>query len=53
MILTTRELPGRGRPRIGEEKKEQISVQMIDGKKCLVIPVEKEERILVNRERYD
>lgn len=38
---------------IGEEKKEQISVQMIDGKKCLVIPVEKEERILVNRERYD
>lgn len=38
---------------IGEEKKEQISMQMIDGKKCLVIPVEKEERILVNRERYD
>lgn len=38
---------------IGEEKKEQISMQMIDGKKCLVIPVEKEERILVNRERYE
>ena len=38
---------------VGEEKKEQISVQMIDGKKCLVIPVEEEERILVNREMYE
>lgn len=39
--------------KVGEEKKEQISVQMIDGKKCLVIPVEEEERILVNREMYE
>ena len=36
--------------KIGEEKKELISVQIIDGKKCLVIPVEEEERILVNHE---
>lgn len=39
--------------KIGEEKKELISVQIIDGKKCLVIPVEEEERILVNHEMYE
>ncbi|MGN0322097.1 MAG: DUF4317 domain-containing protein [Oliverpabstia sp.] len=39
--------------KVGEEIKEQISVQMIDGKKCLVIPVEEEEQILVNNERYN
>ena len=38
---------------VGEEKKELISVQIIDGKKCLVIPVEEEERILVNHEMYE